>query len=128
MQLYAICINSMLHNLEEAITGARIGRGTPGTATVAYADDVTVFLMEPDEVQALQETLHIYEEATGAKINMDKSKALAIGGWDITKKIMDISYHKEIRILGSNFTNRSNITNKEHWCRVMQLKKRIIGN
>ena len=48
MQLYAICINPLLHNLEEAITGARIGRGKPGTATVAYADDATVFLTEPD--------------------------------------------------------------------------------
>ena len=113
------CINSLLHNLEEAITGARIGRGKPGTATVAYADDATVFLTETDEVQALQETLHNYEEATGAKINMDKPKALEIGGWDVTKKIMNISYHKEIRILGFKFTNRSNITNKEHWCRVI---------
>jgi len=119
MQLYAICINPLLHNLEEAITGARIGRGKPGTATVAYADDVTVFLTEPDEAQALQETLHIYEEATGAKINMDKSKALAIDGWDVTKKIMNISYHEEIRILDFKFTNRSNISNKEHWRRVI---------
>jgi len=79
MQLYAICMNPLLHNLEEALTGARMGRGKPGTATVAYEDDVTVFLAEPDEVQTLQEILHKYEEATGAEINMDKSRALAIG-------------------------------------------------
>ena len=119
MQLYAICNNPLLHNLEEVLTGVRIGRGRPGTATVAYADDVTVFLTKPDEVQTLQETLHIYEETTGAEINMDKSRALAICGWDATKKIMKISYHEEIRILGFKFTNRSNISNKDHWCRVV---------
>jgi len=74
-----------------------------------YADDVTVFLMEPGEVETLQEILHIYEEATGAEINMDKSRALAKGEWDATKKIMNISYHEEIRILGFKLTNRSNI-------------------
>ena len=133
MQLYAICINPLLHNLEEAITGARIGRGKPGTATVAYADDVTVFLTEPDEVQAHQETLHNYEEATGEKINIDKSKALAIGGWDVTKKIMNISYHEEIRILGFKFTNKSIYRTKCTGAEVyhkyaLQPKKRIIGN
>ena len=40
---------------------------------------------------------------------MDKSRALAIGEWDATKKIMNISYHEEIRILGFKLTNRSNI-------------------
>jgi len=64
MQLYSLCINPLLHNLKEALTSARIGRGKPGTGTVAYSDDVTVFLTELDEVQVLQEILHIYEEAT----------------------------------------------------------------
>ena len=50
---------------------------------------------------------------------MDKSRALAIGGWDATKRIMKISYHEEIRILGFKLTNRSNISNKENWCRVI---------
>ena len=119
MQLYVICINSLQHNLENALKGARIGRGKLGRATVAYADDVTVFLTESDEVQTLQKILYTYEEATGAEINMDKSRDLAIGGWDATKKIMNISYHEEIRILGFELTNRSNISNKEHWCRVI---------
>jgi len=107
--------------------------GKPETATVAYAGDVTDFLTEPDEVQTLQEIFHIYEEATGPEINMDKSKALAIGGWDVTKKIMNISYHEEIRILGFKRTNRSNISNKEYCAEsyhryAQQPKMHIIGN
>jgi len=63
-------------------------------------------------------TVHIYEEATGAEINTGKHRALAIGGWDVTKKIMNISYHEE-RIVGFKLTNRSNKSNKEHWCNVI---------
>jgi len=47
---------------------------------------------------------------------MDKSRAVPIGGWDATK-MMNISYHEEIRILDFRLTNRSNKSNKEHWCR-----------
>jgi len=52
---------------------------------------VTVLLTDQDEAQALQEILRTFEEATGAKINMDKSKALAMGGWDTSPKIMNIT-------------------------------------
>jgi len=114
MMLYAICINPLLHKLEEALNGVRIRRRSPGTAAIAYADDVTVLLTAQDEDQTLQEILRIFEEATGAKINMDKSKALAIVGWDTSQEIMNITYQEELRILGFQFTNRSNLTSKEH--------------
>jgi len=119
MMLYALCINPLLHKLEEALSGVRIRRRSPGTAAIAYADDVTVFVTDQDEAQSLQGILRTFEKATGAKINMDKYKALAIGGWDTTQKIMNITFQEEIRILGFQFTNRSNYTSKKHWCRVI---------
>ena len=119
MMLYALCINPLLHKLEEALNGVRIRRRSPTTAVVAYADDVTVLLTDRDEAQTLQDVLGTYENATGAKINTSKTKALAIGGWDTSQKIMDIEYPEEIRILGVNFTNRSTQTCKEHWCRII---------
>jgi hypothetical protein len=112
MLLYAICINELQHNPEEVLSGVRIGCGKTGTSTVAYADDVTVFLRKPDELQMLQELLTYYEEATGAEINMEKSRVLAICRWKTSKNIMNISYHDEIRILGLKVTNRSNKSNK----------------
>ena len=87
MQLYAIYIYQPTATQSGGGTqGAGIGRGKPGTATVASADNVTVFLTEPNEVQTFQGILHIYEEATGAEINMDKSRALAIGGLDAKRR------------------------------------------
>ena len=44
MQLYTLCLNPLLHILEEKLAGVRIGRGRSKTVTVAYADDVTVLL------------------------------------------------------------------------------------
>jgi len=48
-------------------SGSENGRSK--TVTVAYADDVTVLLTSPANVQKLQDTLHVYVEATGARIN-----------------------------------------------------------
>ena len=69
-------------------------------------------------MQNLQEALRTYEEATGAKINMKKSRALATGGWDASSKILDIPYHTGIKILGFHFTDRVIAANKESWYNV----------
>jgi hypothetical protein len=95
MILYDLCINPLIHNLEEGLPGIRIGSGRIGTTTVAYADDVTLLLTDQNEIQTLQEILNSYEKASGSLINTDKSKALPVGGWDTVRKVMDIDYHEE---------------------------------
>ena len=82
MQLYTLCLNPLLHILEEKLAGVAIGRGRSKPVTVAYADDVTVLLTTSADVHKLQDTLHVYEEATGTRINTHKSRALAVGEWD----------------------------------------------
>jgi len=49
---------------------------------MAYADDITIFLTRPEEIPKLQEILNTYQKASGVRINMDKSRAMAIGEWD----------------------------------------------
>jgi len=73
-------------------------------AVIAYADYVTIFLNSPADVRKPQETLLIYESVTGAKANVRKSRALALGSWDTTTQIMDISYHTDVKILAFHFT------------------------
>ena len=67
-----------------------VRKGNAKTAVIAYADDVTIFLTSPEDVRKLQHTLLIYEAATGVTVNMRKSRALALGAWDMTTQIMDI--------------------------------------
>ena len=97
MQLFAPCLNPLIHTLQEALTGISLGRGSARVPAVAYADDVSVFVTSQADVQKLQVALRTYEEATGAKINVQISQALAIGGWDPSNKIMDIPYNTGIK-------------------------------
>ena len=115
MLLFDICINPLLHTLDEKLTGVKIGRRSTGVAAVAYADDVTVFLSTQDDVQQFQEAIRTYEAASGARVNTAKSKALALGGWDDSRAIMDIPYCQKIKILGYHFSDKVNNASKETW-------------
>jgi hypothetical protein len=42
----------------------------------------------------------------GAKVNIGKSRALAIGPWNTAVRIVDIPYHTEANILGFHVTSR----------------------
>jgi len=68
-----LCLNLLIQTLERKLKGIQIGRGHAKTAVIAYADDVTIFLTSMVDVRKLQETLLIWEAATGAKVNMRKS-------------------------------------------------------
>jgi len=81
MQLFPLCLNPLIETLERELKGNQIGRGHAKTAVIAYADDFTIFLTSPADVRKLKEILFIYEAATGAKVNMRKSRALALGAW-----------------------------------------------
>jgi len=70
MQLFALCLNPLIHTLDERLTGIRFGRGSARLASVTYADDVSVILTSSADVQTLQVALRTYEEATGVKINV----------------------------------------------------------
>jgi len=49
--IYSICINPLLQTLEEGITDVKTGDGRSGTATVAFADDITILLTRPEEIK-----------------------------------------------------------------------------
>ena len=105
--------------MEEGITGVKTGNGRPGIATVAYAEDITIFLTRPEETPKLQEILDTYQKASDAHINTDKSRVMALGKWDATRRIMIIPCYGEITILGFTFKSKSNITDKEQWHRIL---------
>jgi hypothetical protein len=47
------------------------------TSVIAYADDVTILVTSPSDIQKIQDALHCYEQATGAKVKIGKSRAVA---------------------------------------------------
>ena len=82
MLLFTLCLKPLLHALDNGLSGIKIGQDNTKVAVAAYADDVTVFLTSPVDSQKLQEILSTYEAASGAKVNRQKSSALALGHWD----------------------------------------------
>jgi hypothetical protein len=55
-----------------------------------YADDITLFVTTPADIPALREAIRTYEKATGASLNIGKSKALATDLWDTAINMMGI--------------------------------------
>ncbi len=49
------------------------------TIITAYADDVTVFVNDNNDIKALSKVIDIYEGASSAKVNWDKTEAFWSG-------------------------------------------------
>jgi hypothetical protein len=78
----------------------KIGRQRARTSVVAYADDVTKFVTAATDIRKLQEAINCYEAASGARVNIKISRAIAFGKWDKSIDIMNIPYHNTAKILG----------------------------
>ena len=85
---------------------------------MAYADNITLLVTNPKDIPALAETLRRYEKATGASLNIRKSKAMAAGSWNTTVTMMDIPYCTEMTILGFQFSSTVGQSGKSIWTRV----------
>jgi hypothetical protein len=90
MQLFALCLNPLPCILDERFTGIQIGRRSKKTTVVAYADDVTIFVTSPADIQLIREAIRCYQAASGTRLNIEKSKAMPIGSWDTSIDIMGI--------------------------------------
>ena len=92
--------------------GIRVGRNSPKSAVIANADDVTLLLTSPSEIPKLQAILDHYGKAYGAKINIQKSKAMAVGMWDTTVSIMG---YRTMKILGFHLTSTASQSALKSW-------------
>jgi hypothetical protein len=117
MLLFALSLKPLLILLDQKITVTRICRRTR-TAVVAYAGDITLFVTSPADIPGLHEAIQTYERATGANLNIRKSKALAAGSWDAAIDMMCISYRTDINILGVRFTSSIAQSVNTSWTRV----------
>jgi hypothetical protein len=75
---FALCINPFLIKLDSKLHGIKVRHNTTKTTAVAYADDITISITHPSEIHEIKAILHEYMQATAAKINEDKSRAIAI--------------------------------------------------
>jgi len=104
MLLFALCINPLLINLDKNLNGTPTRpRGTKTTA-IAYADDITIIVTQPEAIDTIKEILQDYEHATGARNNRNKPHAIALGSWNKSTPIMDVQFQENIKLLGFHMT------------------------
>jgi len=115
MILFTICLNPLLCILEDKLTGIRVAPSGPTAKVVAYADDVTIFITSPADIPIINNALRTYEAASGAKVNIRKSKAIAVSQWDTSLQIMGIPYYNEAKILGLHITSTVNASARRCW-------------
>jgi hypothetical protein len=90
MLLFALCLDPLLRRIVDALIGCRPKRKKSHLAVVAYADYITIILRSPQEVQVIQEAIPTYDAASGAVLNVQKSKAMALGTWSTAIPVMGI--------------------------------------
>jgi hypothetical protein len=71
---------------------------------LAYADDVTILLQSLSNIPKIHTKLDQYGAASGAKINIRKSKAMGVGRWDTRVNVVGIQYRAILKIVGIHFT------------------------
>jgi len=76
---------------------------------------ITIFVTTPTDIPVIQETIHCYDKATGARLNTRKSRALAVGGWSTNTNVLNILYQTEIKILGVISTNSFEQSMNKSW-------------
>jgi len=95
-----LCLNLLIRTFEQNLTGIQIGSRRTKATVVAYADDVTVFVTSPTDIPKYKmHLLTCYAAASGARVNIEKSKAIIFGTCDTSTKNMDIPYHTETTTL-----------------------------
>jgi hypothetical protein len=85
---------------------------------VAYADDITILVTASEDIQRLKEIVQCYEGATGARLNVRKSQALAVGTWDLTRSMMGIPCSEVVTILGFQMASETETSRRISWSRV----------
>jgi len=61
--------NPLLINVDKNLNGIHTRIRGSKTTVIAYADDITTIVTEPEEIGTMKEILQDYEHATGARIN-----------------------------------------------------------
>jgi len=105
MTLFALCIDPLLRTTEQKLPGIRIGNRARKTVVFANADDVTIFVTTPTGQTTIQDPMQCYGKATESRLNLKKSKPLAVGGRSTKTIALNIPYQTEIKILAVTFTS-----------------------
>ena len=119
-------VYSPLCYLDTHLKGVRLGRTGHRKAVVAYADDIMIFVLQREDFRVARDAIQHYEKASGSRLNIQKSKALAVGGWTGTKSELGVDFVSNVRILGITFSNTIDGAPHNRWSRTASKVKRQV--
>ena len=90
---------SPLANTRRPFDGDLYRHARAENLVVAYADDVTIFIIRREEIEIVNAAIRTYERASGAQLNPTKSRALAVGGWTSMITSLGIPLSQLVKIL-----------------------------
>ena len=99
MALYVLCLHPLLHALQDRLTGVSIVERGQRISVIDYADNITVFLSNVEDIEKVHLAIRIYEQATWAQLNPNKSRALAVGGWTEPITPLGIELFQQVKYL-----------------------------
>lgn len=104
--LFVLCVEKLAHSIrtDPDIQGISILQNTH--KLMQYADDLTLFLKDPESIEVTLNKLDEFEKYSGLKININKSYGLRVN----TDAILgnrggEIYWSNKISVLGANFYN-----------------------
>ena len=128
MILYIICAEVLGDNIREEknIKGYKIDDQT-SVKLSQFADDTTNLLSDISSMESLMDLLKLYEQASGAKMNLDKCEILVLGvhSNEELQKLPFKHSTKKIKILGINFSPDYEIMQQNWDEKIVKLEKKI---
>jgi len=103
--------------LKKRLPDISIGHRVRLTSVLAYADDVTILVTSIANFPIIED-IHLFERASGARLNPRKTKALAVGSWCTLETALRIDNHPHVSILGVTFWITIEQTMKDRWARL----------
>ena len=79
--LYALSIEPLLHKLRSSLSGLILPGFSGRHVLSAYADDVIILLRTQEDIVILQKVVDDFGVLSAAKVNWQKSEAVALGAW-----------------------------------------------
>ena len=95
--------------------------------TLLYADDITVFLKDINDVKATIAVLKEFSKISALYLNLSKSEAMGIGISKGIREDLGVKWVNEIKVLGIYFSNdKAACENDKNWTeRVAKIKQLI---
>ena len=128
MVLFTLCLEPLIRMID--INFSTSAPNSSMFTVKAYADDVVVLLRNQEQSRIMLRTLEVFEQASGALVNFQKSALMPFGNWPVNYTVANIPIVNKMKILGMMVMKPIHDMITENWkslvnkIRIMLLRQR----